>query len=53
MLLLKKLICGHADFSVEELKKLPASKVAVKYYTEGDLYLFGKLDFSAFICIQI
>ncbi|KVI09386.1 Alternative oxidase [Cynara cardunculus var. scolymus] len=26
-----------------ELKKLPPSKVAVKYYTEGDLYLFENL----------
>jgi hypothetical protein len=26
----------------EELKKLPAPEVAVKYYTEGDLYMFGK-----------
>jgi ubiquinol oxidase len=26
----------------EELKKLPAPTIAVKYYTEGDLYLFGK-----------
>ena len=27
---------------VEDLKKLPASKVAIKYYTEGDMYLFGE-----------
>lgn len=27
---------------VENLKKLPAPEVAVKYYTGGDLYLFGK-----------
>lgn len=27
---------------VEELKKSPAPEVAVKYYTGGDLYLFGK-----------
>jgi hypothetical protein len=27
---------------VDDLKKLPAPEVAVKYYTEGDLYLFGK-----------
>lgn len=26
----------------EELKNLPAPEVAVKYYTEGDLYMFGK-----------
>jgi len=26
----------------EELKKLPAPEVAVKYYTEGDLYMFGE-----------
>lgn len=29
------------SLSTEELKKLPAPEVAVKYYTEGDLYLFG------------
>lgn len=28
----------------EELKKLPAPKVAVKYYTEGDLYLFDEFQ---------
>ncbi|KAL3519403.1 hypothetical protein ACH5RR_017552 [Cinchona calisaya] len=28
----------------EELKKLPASEVAVKYYTEGDLYLFDEFQ---------
>lgn len=26
----------------DELKKMPAPEVAVKYYTGGDLYLFGK-----------
>ena len=30
------------SFCAEELKKLPAPEVAVKYYTEGDLYMFGK-----------
>lgn len=30
-------------FYIDELKKLPAPDVAVKYYTGGDLYLFGKL----------
>lgn len=29
--------------SVEELKGFPAPAVAVKYYTEGDFYLFGEL----------
>jgi hypothetical protein len=33
------------DFFVEELKKSPAPEVAVKYYTGGDLYLFGKFVF--------
>lgn len=28
----------------DELKKLPPSKVAVKYYTEGDLYLFDEFQ---------
>lgn len=28
----------------DELKKLPASKVAVKYYTEGDMYLFDEFQ---------
>jgi len=28
----------------EELKKLPAPEVAVKYYTEGDLYLFDEFQ---------
>eukprot|EP00268_Persea_americana_P030114 TRINITY_DN2916_c0_g1_i1.p1 TRINITY_DN2916_c0_g1~~TRINITY_DN2916_c0_g1_i1.p1 ORF type:complete len:368 (+),score=69.56 TRINITY_DN2916_c0_g1_i1:270-1373(+) len=28
----------------EELKKLPAPDVAVKYYTEGDLYLFDEFQ---------
>ncbi|KAL2931214.1 Ubiquinol oxidase 4 chloroplastic/chromoplastic [Bienertia sinuspersici] len=27
----------------DELKKLPAPDVAIKYYTGGDLYLFGML----------
>lgn len=27
---------------VDELKMLPAPEIAVKYYTQGDLYLFGK-----------
>ena len=27
----------------EKLKKLPAPEIAVKYYTGGDLYLFGEL----------
>lgn len=31
---------------IDELKKLPAPEVAVKYYTEGDLYLFGKFYLS-------
>lgn len=31
-----------SSIHAEELKKLPAPDVAVKYYTEGDLYLFGK-----------
>ena len=26
----------------EELKKLPAPQTAIKYYTNEDLYLFGK-----------
>ncbi|OAY25870.1 ubiquinol oxidase 4, chloroplastic/chromoplastic [Manihot esculenta] len=30
----------------EELKKLPPPKVAVKYYTEGDLYLFDEFQTS-------
>ncbi|XP_022142688.1 ubiquinol oxidase 4, chloroplastic/chromoplastic [Momordica charantia] len=30
----------------EELKKLPAPEVAVKYYTEGDLYLFDEFQTS-------
>lgn len=29
----------------EELEKLPAPAVAVRYYTEGDFYLFGELNF--------
>lgn len=33
----------HLCFTfVEELKKLPAPEIAVKYYTGEDLYLFGK-----------
>ncbi|KAH8970017.1 hypothetical protein BDL97_02G064400 [Sphagnum fallax] len=28
----------------EELKKLPAPEVAVKYYTEGDLYMFDEFQ---------
>lgn len=28
----------------EELKKIPAPKVAVRYYTEGDLYLFDEFQ---------
>jgi ubiquinol oxidase len=28
----------------DELKKLPPSKVAVKYYTEGDMYLFDEFQ---------
>lgn len=28
----------------EALKKLPAAKVAVKYYTEGDMYLFDEFQ---------
>lgn len=31
------LLCLFAD----KLKELPAPEIAVKYYTEGDLYLFG------------
>ncbi|KAL8091148.1 hypothetical protein AgCh_040305 [Apium graveolens] len=30
----------------DELKKLPASKVALKYYTEGDMYLFDEFQTS-------
>ncbi|KAL1826269.1 ubiquinol oxidase 4, chloroplastic/chromoplastic [Daucus carota subsp. sativus] len=30
----------------EDLKKLPASKVAIKYYTEGDMYLFDEFQTS-------
>ncbi|CAN6471927.1 unnamed protein product [Victoria cruziana] len=30
----------------DELKKLPAPEVAVKYYTEGDLYLFDEFQTS-------
>lgn len=30
----------------EELKKLPAPEVAVRYYTEGDLYLFDEFQTS-------
>jgi len=30
----------------EELKKLPPSKVAVKYYTDGDMYLFDEFQTS-------
>jgi len=45
----------------EELKKLPAPEVAIKYYTGDDLYLFGKfvshlLFFSCmanFLCFVI
>jgi hypothetical protein len=35
-------------FVVEDLRKMPAPEVAVKYYTEGDLYLFGK-----FLCNKL
>lgn len=36
---------------VENLKKLPAPEVAVKYYTGGDLYLFGKFcRLLIFVC---
>ncbi len=34
-------VCSFCFF-VDELKKLPAPEVAVKYYTGGDFYLFGK-----------
>nr|AZZ09414.1 plastid ubiquinol oxidase 4 [Ipomoea batatas] len=37
-----KFIKAQAD----ELMKLPAPKVAVKYYTEGDLYLFDEFQTS-------
>lgn len=38
---------------VEDLKKLPAPEVAVKYYTSGDLYLFGKFFcFSIFVSVS-
>lgn len=37
-------VISYTQF-VEELKKLPAPEVAVRYYTEGDLYLFGELTF--------
>ena len=36
-------VCSFCFF-VEELKKLPAPEVAVKYYTGGDFYLFGKFS---------
>ncbi|XP_026448127.1 ubiquinol oxidase 4, chloroplastic/chromoplastic-like isoform X2 [Papaver somniferum] len=35
----------------DELKKLPAPEVAVKYYTEGDLYLFENL-YDVFLNIR-
>eukprot|EP01018_Ginkgo_biloba_P003420 Gb_14931 [translate_table: standard] len=34
----------------EELKKLPAPGVAVKYYTEGDLYLFDEFQTDRVPC---
>ena len=33
--------CGGV-VPVEDLKQLPPPEVAVRYYTEGDLYLFGE-----------
>lgn len=40
------LILGYFScLNAEELKKMPAPEVAVKYYTGGDLYLFGKIVF--------
>lgn len=38
------LICSFGFF-VDELKKKPAPEVAIKYYTGGDLYLFGEYFF--------
>uniref|UniRef100_A0A0C9RS96 Ubiquinol oxidase n=1 Tax=Wollemia nobilis TaxID=56998 RepID=A0A0C9RS96_9CONI len=34
----------------EELKKLPAPEVAVKYYTQGDLYLFDEFQTDRIPC---
>ncbi|KAL3850910.1 hypothetical protein ACJIZ3_012792 [Penstemon smallii] len=36
----------------EELKRLPASKVAVRYYTEGDLYLFDLYTIIYFVTLS-
>lgn len=33
---------------VDELKKLPAPEIAVKYYTGDDLYLFGKFFYVTY-----
>ncbi|KAJ6728802.1 UBIQUINOL OXIDASE 4 CHLOROPLASTIC/CHROMOPLASTIC [Salix koriyanagi] len=33
----------------DDLKKMPAPEVAVKYYTEGDLYLFGKFFYLTMV----
>ncbi|KAB2637569.1 ubiquinol oxidase 4 [Pyrus ussuriensis x Pyrus communis] len=35
----------------EDLKKMPAPEVAVKYYTSGDMYLFGKLCLFFSLCL--
>lgn len=53
-LYLKPLIClsGITKLSLaDELMKLPAPKVAVKYYTEGDLYLFGEDHNNTFLTL--
>ncbi|KAL4185018.1 hypothetical protein AMTRI_Chr10g3910 [Amborella trichopoda] len=36
----------------EELKSLPAPEVAIKYYTEGDLYLFDEFQTSRAPCTR-
>lgn len=38
-------MCISAVCCKDELKKQAPSKVAVKYYTQGDMYLFGKSNF--------
>ena len=49
-----RITCDPYVSFVDKLKNLPAPEIAVRYYTEGDLYLFGKsicyhLWFSLFL----
>lgn len=38
---------------VEDLKKMPAPEVAVKYYTSSDMYLFGKFCLFFNLCLYL